>query len=102
MKHSSACGFHRGFDCDCLAGVAVKARPAPDPVSHPAHYTQGNVECIDAIESALGRDGFIAFLRGQVLKYQWRLGHKDDPAQDAAKAHWYSGRLQKVLGDNAR
>ena len=38
-----------------------------DPVNHPAHYTQGSVECIDAIESALGPDGFVAFLRGQVI-----------------------------------
>jgi hypothetical protein len=69
----------------------------PDAVDHPAHYNQGGIECIDAIESALGRDGFVAFLRGQVLKYQWRLGRKDASAQDAAKAHWYSDRLVKTL-----
>lgn len=71
----------------------------PDPVNHPSHYTQGGIECIDAIEAALGREGFIAFLRGQVIKYQWRLGHKDAPAQDNAKASWYAARLQKVLDE---
>ena len=68
-----------------------------DPVDHPAHYNSGAIECIDAIEAALGRDGFIAFLRGQVIKYQWRLGLQDAAAQDAAKADWYSRRLLEVL-----
>lgn len=68
-----------------------------DPVNAPAHYTQGGIECIDAIEAALGRDGFIAFLRGQVIKYQWRLGRKDDPRQDADKARWYAQRLVHTL-----
>jgi hypothetical protein len=68
-----------------------------DPINHPAHYTSGSVECIDAIAAALGHDGFVAFLRGQVIKYQWRLGLKDAPAQDAAKAVWYANRLSAVL-----
>jgi hypothetical protein len=68
-----------------------------DAVDHPKHYNQGSIECIDAIEAALGRDGFIAFLRGQVIKYQWRLGLKDASAQDAAKANWYGQRLIVVL-----
>lgn len=68
-----------------------------EQVDHPAHYTHGSIECIDAIESALGPDGFIAWLRGTVIKYQWRLGHKDRPSQDAAKAEWYSRRLTEAL-----
>jgi uncharacterized protein (DUF2164 family) len=66
-------------------------------VDHPAHYNQGSIECIDAIEAALGPAGFVAFLRGQVIKYQWRCGLKDAAAQDAAKAHWYSDRLTIAL-----
>lgn len=72
-----------------------------DPVNHPSHYTAGKVECIDAIEAALGRDGFIAFLRGQVIKYNWRCGLKDDAAQDAGKARWYADRLVTVLEASA-
>lgn len=68
-----------------------------DPVNHPSHYTQGGIECIDAIEAALGPEGFIAFLRGQVIKYQWRLGHKDVTTQDNAKAIWYANKLQAAL-----
>lgn len=66
-------------------------------VDHPLHYNQAGIECIDGIEAALGREQFIGFLRGQVIKYQWRLGHKDAPAQDAAKANWYGARLTATL-----
>lgn len=72
-----------------------------DPVNHPSYYTAGKVECIDAIEAALGRDGFIAFLRGQVIKYNWRCGLKDNAAQDAAKARWYADRLVSALEASA-
>lgn len=70
-----------------------------DMVNHPPHYTQGGVECIDAIRAALGRDGFIAFLRGQVIKYTWRLGLKDKAAQDNQKAIWYAKKLDEVLNE---
>jgi len=72
-------------------------KPEGDPVNHPAHYTQGPVECIDAIASALGHDAFIQFLRGQVIKYMWRLGHKGDALQDAEKGTWYASRLVAEL-----
>lgn len=68
-----------------------------DFVNSPPHYTFGKVECIDAIEAALGPEGFIAFLRGQVLKYTWRLNHKWDAAQDAEKAMWYLAKLCAAL-----
>lgn len=68
-----------------------------DPVHRPSHYTSGKVECVDAIEAALGPEGFIAFLRGQVIKYNWRLGKKDAPAQEAGKAKWYMDLLERKL-----
>lgn len=68
-----------------------------DPVNYPPHYTQGKVECIDAIESALGPQGFVAFLRGQVIKYNWRMTHKDNPQQDAEKAAWYQNKLVQAM-----
>ncbi len=68
-----------------------------DPVDHPSHYTQGAVECIDAIEAALGEEGFIAFLRGQIMKYTWRLGLKGAAEEDAGKIAWYADRLEHAL-----
>lgn len=68
-----------------------------DPINHPSHYTQGGIECLDAIESALGRDGFRAFLRGQIIKYTWRMELKGFPPADAAKAKFYTDKLVSVL-----
>ncbi len=68
-----------------------------DPVHHPSHYQGGLIECIDAIEAALGPEGFAAYCRGNVLKYTWRAGRKGDAAQDMAKAEWYANRGGRAL-----
>lgn len=64
---------------------------AADMVNHPPHY-QGKVECIDAIEAALGPDGFAAYCRGNAIKYSFRAGRKGPCAEDLAKAQWYLAR----------
>lgn len=63
-----------------------------DMVNHPPHY-QGKVECIDAIESALGADGFAAYCRGNAIKYSFRAGRKGPAGEDLAKARWYLERV---------
>lgn len=70
-----------------------------EAVDHPEHYASaGNgIECIDAIEAALGREQFIGFLRGQVIKYQWRMGKKDNAAQDNDKSIWYASKLAEIM-----
>ena len=63
----------------------------PDMVNHPPHYQSDNgVECIDAIRAALGREGFIAYCRGNAIKYLWR--DKVDNVEDRNKAIWYINR----------
>jgi len=62
-----------------------------DMVNHPPHY-QGKVECIDAIEAALGPEGFAAYCRGNAIKYSFRAGRKGPCAEDLAKAQWYLAR----------
>ena len=66
-----------------------------DPVNHPSHYCTGDIECIDAIASALGHDGLIAFCRGNAIKYLWRAGRKGDMEEDLRKAAWYCERAAK-------
>ena len=68
-----------------------------DPVNHPSHYVNGSIECIDAIRAALGDDAFIAFCRGNAIKYCWRAPLKGNAAQDLRKAAWYCERAAKVL-----
>lgn len=67
--------------------------PANDNVNHPAHYTQGGIECIDAIKAAVvGLTGIEAVCTGQVIKYIWRWKHKNG-IEDLRKAEWYLHRL---------
>lgn len=57
-----------------------------DSVNHPAHYTQGKIECIDFIA-----DKKLNFARGNAVKYIVRAGLKD-PAkeiEDLRKAIFY-------------
>jgi hypothetical protein len=65
-----------------------------DPVNHPAHYTAGGIECIDAIAAALAShtDPMDAWLTGQVIKYLWRWPMKNG-VEDLRKARFYLDRL---------
>ena len=66
-----------------------------DMVNHPPHYTQGGIECIDAIKAATeGLSGFEGYCTGNALKYLWRWKHKNG-VEDLAKAAWYMERLAK-------
>lgn len=73
---------------------------SPDMVNHPPHYQTGGIECIDAIRAALGLEGFVAYCRGNSIKYSWRAGKKDETAQDLRKAAWYLNRAADELAKN--
>lgn len=64
-----------------------------DEIDHPSHYTQGKIECIDAIESAVtGLTGMDAVETGNIIKYVFRWKHKNG-VKDLKKARWYLDRL---------
>ncbi len=71
---------------------------AKDNVNHPDHYTQGEIECIDAIKAAtVGKTGIEAACVGNIIKYLWRYEQKNG-VEDCRKAKWYLDRLIKELG----
>jgi hypothetical protein len=63
-----------------------------DNVNHPAHYTNGEIECIDAIRAALTVDEFRGYVKGNVIKYAFRERMKGGD-EDLAKARWYLSEL---------
>ena len=69
----------------------------PDLVNNPAHYTHGGIETIDFIQAKLTPEEFRGYLKGNILKYGSRLGHKDNDMQDAGKLNWYTNKLRSVL-----
>lgn len=60
-----------------------------DGVNHPNHYNNGKYEVIDIIEDVLTPEEFKGFLKGNVIKYICRAGHKDDEIKDLCKCDWY-------------
>ena len=70
----------------------------PDPVNHPAHYTHGGIETIDFIQAKLTPEEFRGYLKGNILKYGSRIGHKENDMQDAGKLAWYTNKLRIALG----
>ena len=68
-----------------------------DNVNKPKHYTQGRIECIDAIESAtIGLTGIVAICIANVIKYVWRFGRKNG-IEDLDKADYYLQRVRTLL-----
>ena len=68
-------------------------------VNSPAHYNQGQTECIDAIEAMLSEEEYIGYLRGNSMKYRWRFRYKNG-LEDLSKAQWYENRLVKFMEDH--
>ena len=72
----------------------------PDMVNHPKHYTQGNIECIDALKAAtVGKRGIEAVCVANVIKYLWRY-EKKNGIEDIRKAKFYIERLLKELEES--
>lgn len=76
-----------------------------DNVNHPSHYTQGGVECIDAITAAtVNKTGIEAVCTANVIKYLWRYEAKNG-LEDVKKAQWYINRLiaelERAAGEKA-
>jgi Protein of unknwon function (DUF3310) len=67
--------------------------PPPSAVDHPAHYTAGSVECIEALAAAtVGLEGIEAVCTANAIKYLWRWKRKGG-LEDLEKAKWYIDRL---------
>lgn len=80
--------------------TTVPTAPAPDPVSHPSHYTSRvpGIECIQVTE-------WFNFARGNAIKYIWRAGEKnpEKEIEDLEKAAWYINReIQRMKGEKTK
>jgi hypothetical protein len=70
-----------------------------DNVNHPSHYTQGAIECIDAIKEATkGLLGIEAVCTANIIKYVWRWKLKNG-IEDLKKAEFYLKYLIKEVSN---
>ena len=89
---------------DCPGGVcpvpwasSEEYKLESDTVNHPSHYTDGIIECIEAIEAQLSKEEYRGYLKGNIAKYLWREKHKGG-VESLKKAEWYLKRLIETDG----
>jgi hypothetical protein len=79
----------------------AKAEAQQDLIDHPSHYAKADIpsgiECWDWYELAMTEEEFIGHMKGNVLKYVFRAGRKEDGAQDLEKAGAYLKRWLSYL-----
>ncbi len=77
---------------------------SPTPNTQPAnsyqvgstqHYKEMPVQPWSVMESVLSPAEFRGFLKGNVIKYSMRAGHKPGSTDDAAKARHYQHKLDE-------
>lgn len=97
----SKCKSYRYYKLPTNTPTNTPTEPEHDAVSHPSHYCQGGIECIDALKaSTTGLQGIEAVCTANAIKYLWRWKYKNG-IQDIDKAIWYLNRLKKELTENA-
>lgn len=69
-----------------------------DVINHPSHYTQGGIECIDAMKSAFGAAQLAVYCKIAAFKYIWRCEYKNG-AEDVKKAIWYMNKFLELKDD---
>ena len=94
------CDFHEWSDDKLAIAYDHVYKNSPDMVNHPKHYTQGDIECIDALKAAtVGKRGIEAVCVANVIKYLWRYEEKNG-IEDVRKAKFYIERLLKELEES--
>lgn len=66
----------------------------------PSYYNDSEISCIDAMVSAFGREATAHFCKVNAFKYLWRLGYKDDEAQEIGKIKWYLDKYLELKEDD--
>lgn len=70
-----------------------------DNVEHPAHYTSGSIECIDAMAETQGVEAVKNFCICNAFKYLWRH-EKKNGVEDVKKASWYLNKFIELENDH--
>ena len=75
-------------------------------VNHPSHYCRPDrKECIDEMIDLYGIEATEQWCRMTAYKYHYRMGLKDDIAQEVGKAEWYERKadeLRKQIFEESR
>ena len=101
LEHLEALGNRLTSTVEALTKEAKKEALAAkyiykDVVESPTHYNEGGIECVDYIRQQLGKEGFIAYCEGNVIKYHHRYKYKGG-VEDLKKARKYQEWMMEAL-----
>ena len=91
-------GMYENIKTQQNAAARTEDIPTEDGTAARAtHYLACPIQPIDLIQYILTKEELIGFLKGNIIKYSLRAGHKGDPEKDKAKALQYKKWLDTVL-----
>ena len=76
--------------------IVVKADKVQEVEKHDKHYLESVVEPIKVMEKLFTKEELKGFIKGNILKYRLRMGHKDDIQKEMDKIRVYEQWLPKL------
>ena len=76
--------------------IVVKADKVQEVGNHDKHYLESVVEPIKVMEKLFTKEELKGFIKGNILKYRLRMGHKDDIQKEMDKIRVYEQWLAKL------
>ena len=76
--------------------IVVKADKVQEVEKHDKHYLESIVEPIKVMEKMFTKEELKGFVKGNILKYRLRMGHKDDIQKEMDKIRVYEQWLAKL------
>ena len=76
--------------------IVVNADRVQEVGKHDKHYLESVVEPIKVMEKLFTKEELKGFIKGNILKYRLRMGHKDDIQKEMDKIRVYEQWLVKL------
>ena len=76
--------------------IVVNANRVQEVDKHDKHYLESVVEPIKVMEKLFTKEELKGFIKGNILKYRLRMGHKDDIQKEMDKIRVYEQWLAKL------
>ena len=76
--------------------IVVKADKVQEVGKHDKHYLESVVEPIKVMEKLFTKEELKGFIKGNILKYRLRMGHKDAIQKEMDKIRVYEQWLAKL------
>ena len=76
--------------------IVVKEDKVQEVGKHDKHYLESVVEPIKVMEKLFTKEELKGFVKGNILKYRLRMGHKDDIQKEMDKIRVYEQWLAKL------